>query len=122
MTLRRATQGAAVRERSARVVWSVLSRIGATVFLWNVFPFHPHLPDHPFSNRSHVAAERRSGQYLLEQLVRLLDPSALIAIGNDAEKAARGLAGPTEIVKVRHPSYGGQTEFLAGMVAYYGLR
>ena len=122
LTLRRPTRGALVRERSARVVWNILSRIKAAVFLWNVFPFHPHMPDHPFSNRSHVAVERRSGQHLLEQLVRLLDPSAIIAIGNDAEKAARRLGGPAEVVKVRHPSYGGQTEFLAGMEAYYGLR
>lgn len=122
LALRRPTRGAAVRERSGRVVWTVLSRIRATVFLWNVFPFHPHQPDHPFSNRSHVAVERRSGQFLLEQLVRLLDPSAIIAIGNDAEKAARRLAGPAKVVKVRHPSYGGQTEFMAGMEAYYGLR
>ncbi len=123
LTLRRPTRGAVVRERSARVVWNVLSRIRATtVFLWNVFPFHPHQPDIPFSNRSHVAVERRPGQHLLKQLVRLLDPAAIIAIGNDAEKAARGLAGPAKVVKVRHPSYGGQTEFMAGMEAYYGLR
>lgn len=122
LTAQRPVRGAVVRELSARVVWNVLSRIEATVFLWNVFPFHPHQPDNPFSNRSHVAVERRSGQNLLEQLVRLLDPAAIIAIGNDAEKAARRLAGPAEVVKVRHPSYGGQTEFLAGMEAYYGLR
>lgn len=122
LTLRRPTRGAVVRERSASVVWNVLSRVGATVFLWNVFPLHPHQPDSPFSNRSHVAVERRSGLYLLEQLVRMLDPAAIIAIGNDADKAARSLAGPAEVVKVRHPSYGGQTEFLAGMEAYYGLR
>lgn len=122
LTLRRPTRGAVVRERSASVVWNVLSRIEATVFLWNVFPFHPHQPDSPFSNRSHVAVERRSGLYLLDQLVHMLDPAAIIAIGNDAEKAARSIAGPAEVVKVRHPSYGGQTEFLAGMEAYYGLR
>lgn len=122
LTAQRPTRGAIVKERSASIVWSVLSRIRAAVFLWNVFPLHPHKPDRPFTNRSHVAVERRSGQYLLEQLVRLLRPSAIIAIGNDAEKAARGLAGPAEVVKVRHPSYGGQTEFLAGMQAYYGLR
>ncbi|MXW05040.1 MAG: uracil-DNA glycosylase [Gemmatimonadetes bacterium] len=122
LTLRRPTGDAVVRERSASVVWNVLSRIGATVFLWNVFPFHPHQPDHPFSNRSHVAVERRSGQHLLEQLIHMLEPAAIIAVGNDAEKAARRLAGPAKVVKVRHPSYGGQTEFLAGMEAYYGLR
>ena len=47
LTLRRPTWGAVVRERSANVVWNVLSRIRATVFLWNVFPFHPHQPDSP---------------------------------------------------------------------------
>lgn len=122
LSLQCPTRGAVVGERSARVVWNILSRIKTTVFLWNVFPFHPHQPGDPFSNRSHVAVERRSGQYLLGQLVRMLEPSAIIAIGNDAELAARRLAGPAKVVKVRHPSYGGQAEFLAGMEAYYESR
>ena len=121
-TLRRPTRGAVVRERSARVVWDVLSRIEATVFLWNAFPFHPHAPGDPFSNRKHNARERAAGEEILSLIVHLLEPVSIIAIGNDAETAARRLAGPAAVVKVRHPSYGGQTEFLAGMEAYYGLR
>ncbi len=122
LTMQRPTRGVLVRERSAGVVWSILSRIEATVFLWNVFPLHPYEPDKPFSNRAHNARERRAGQHLLDQLVRLLNPSAIIAIGKDAERAAMMLDGPAEVTRVRHPSYGGQTEFLAGMKAYYGLR
>ena len=122
LTMQRPVRGDPVRERSASVVWSVLSRIEATVFLWNVFPLHPHEPGNPFSNRSHNAQERRAGQSLLDQLVRLLQPSAIIAIGNDAEKAALRLERPAEVTKVRHPSYGGRTEFLDGMKTYYGFR
>ena len=91
--MQRPTRGNPVRERSAGVFWSVLSRIEATVFLWNAFPLHLHEPDNPFSNRSHNARERRAGQALLDQLVRFLNPSAIIAIGNDAEKVARRLDG-----------------------------
>ena len=36
-----ATRGEMVGERSARVVWKVLSRIDVPVFLWNVFPPAP---------------------------------------------------------------------------------
>ncbi len=122
LTMQRPVRGDPVKERSASIVWSVLSRIEATVFLWNVFPLHPHEPGNPFSNRSHNAQERRAGQSLLDQLVRLLQPSAIIAIGNDAEKAALRLERPAEVTKVRHPSYGGRTEFLEGMKTYYGFR
>ena len=38
----RATRGPVVAERTAAVVWKVLSRIEQPVVLWNVFPFHPH--------------------------------------------------------------------------------
>ena len=30
------------KESTATVVWDVLDRITASVFLWNVFPLHPH--------------------------------------------------------------------------------
>lgn len=123
LTLQCATRCGMTGERSARAVWNVLSRVETPVFLWNVFPpLHPHDPGNPFSNRKHDARERASGEGILSLLVHMLDPATIIAIGNDAEKAARRIAGPAEVVKVRHPSYGGQTEFLAGMEAYYGLR
>jgi len=82
------------------------------IFLWNVFPLHPHEPDDPFSNRTHNSHERRAGEELLRQLILLLNPRRLIAIGNDAELTAHRLANDHEVTKVRHPSYGGQTQFL----------
>src|SRR6185295_1754486 len=50
VSVQRPTNGAMVSERTASVIWRMLSFITAPVFLWNVFPFHPHLPNDPFSN------------------------------------------------------------------------
>ncbi len=118
--MRRATKGPIVAERTAAIVWKVLSRISQPVVLWNVFPFHPHEPDDPFSNRCHTAAERQATLPLLESLIRLFKPRRLIAIGRDAHFALSDLDLP--ITAVRHPSYGGQGEFTASLFNLYGVR
>jgi hypothetical protein len=81
------------------------------VFLWNVFPFHPHEPGHPFTNRSHNPRERAAGEAVLAELILLLKPRCIVGIGNDAAKTASCLRGSEEIAQIRHPSYGGQREF-----------
>jgi uracil DNA glycosylase superfamily protein len=117
----RPTKGLAVAERTAAVVWEVLARIDENIFLWNVFPLHPHEANDPFSNRSHNSRERSAGEDLLSQLILLLRPKRLVAIGNDAEKTALRLADQQEVVKVRHPSYGGQKDYLAQMHDLYEM-
>ena len=111
VAVERFTRGAIVRERSAQFVWRSLARVRQSVFLWNVFPFHPHQPEEAFSNRRHNARERRVGEAYLAALVGLLGPRLLIAIGEDAEVAARRVAKTEQVVRVRHPSYGGQALF-----------
>jgi hypothetical protein len=117
----RPTKGEEVAERTAAVIWRILSHVETPVFLWNVFPLHPHEPDDPFSNRSHNKREGCVGEELLAELVLLLKPKRLVAIGNDAANTARRLATDQVVVQVRHPSYGGQTEFLSQMSALYGF-
>lgn len=122
MSLERPTKGGAVAERTAAVIWEMLGRIQEQIFLWNVFPLHPHEADDPFSNRTHNAREREAGQDLLKILVRLLRPRRLVAIGNDAAQAAERLAlDGVSVVKVRHPSYGGQAQFLDQIGQLHGL-
>lgn len=118
----RPTHGIPVAERTAAVVWRMLNRIELGVFLWNVFPLHPHEPDDPFTNRLHTAAERRAGEEVLAQLIRLLRPKRIIAVGNNAAAAASRLAGLRPIMTVRHPSYGGQSQFLEQVASLYGLK
>jgi hypothetical protein len=117
--LKRATRGPVVAERTAAVVWKVLSRIDQPVVLWNVFPFHPHEPDDPLSNRCHTSAERQITLPLLKILLEMFQPRRLVAIGRDAQLALIDIGIP--VTTVRHPSYGGQSEFIAGLYDLYGV-
>jgi hypothetical protein len=119
--LARHTNGVPVSERTASIIWGMLDQISAPVFLWNVFPLHPHAPDAPFTNRLHNVRERRAGEEILDQLVRMLKPKRIIALGNDADKAARRFEGMCQVMKARHPSYGGQAEFLKQIRGLYGI-
>jgi uracil-DNA glycosylase len=122
LSVERATTGSLVGERTAAVIWSMLALVAAPVFLWNVFPLHPHELGDPFSNRSHRPHERSVGEELLAALIVMLRPRRLVAIGNDAAKRASRLAGITEVIQVRHPSYGGQREFVAQIQCLYNVR
>ena len=121
VSVERPTKGEAVAERTAAVIWNVLSQVQASVFLWNVFPLHPHEIDEPFSNRLHNSREHRAGEEFLFQLILLLKPRRLVGVGNDAALTAYRLAYHHQVVKVRHPSYGGQTQFLKQLRELYDL-
>ena len=118
----RQTKGEAVAERTAAVIWGMLDQIDDAVFLWNVFPLHPHEAGSPFTNRQHNARERQAGEEILGMLVALLQPRRLIAVGNDAFGAATRVACKCPVTLVRHPSYGGQRQFERQVTELYGLR
>src|SRR5271168_644850 len=88
ISVERATAGSMVAERTAAIIWGMLASVVAPIFLWNVFPLHPHQPDDEFSNRSHTPSERRAGEDVLSELIAMLRPHRLVAIGNDAARAA----------------------------------
>ncbi|QYY84475.1 uracil-DNA glycosylase [Pseudomonas germanica] len=116
----RPTIGNAMAERTAAVIWGMLENIDARIFLWNVFPLHPHKSGDPFTNRQHNARERQAGEELLQQLITLLRPSRIVAIGNDAAAAANRIIDSVPVICVRHPSYGGQTQFQKQITELYG--
>lgn len=118
VSLQKATKGPIVAERTAATIWETVRRLEQPVFLWNVFPFHPHEPELPFTNRCHTRAERRRCEPILSELLRLLRPNKIIAIGNDARAGLADLGATSS--SVRHPSYGGKPEFLAGLSQLYG--
>ena len=117
--LKRATRGPVVAERTAAIIWRVLARIGEPAILWNVFPLHPHEPKNPFSNRCHTRAERDATWCLMEALIAMVAPKRIVAIGRDAALALSGIDIPLSVV--RHPSYGGQAEFISGVHSLYGV-
>jgi len=121
LEVQRPTKGPPIGERTAAVIWSVLASVSSSIVLWNVFPLHPHERGNPFSNRAHNSIEGKIGEEFLAALLSMLRPSRLVAIGNDAARVAQRVAGTREVFKVRHPSYGGQTEFLQQIQALYDL-
>ncbi len=88
--------------------------------LWNVFPLHPHRPGDPMSNRRHSRSERRACQPFLLRLIEVLSPRTVVAIVVAAAEVALGELN-VAATTVRHPSYGGQPEFLKGLEKLYGI-
>lgn len=116
---KRPTYGDPVAERTAAVIWDILLRVNEPIFLWNVFPLHPYEEGDPFSNRAHNARERRAGTEILVKIVEYIKPRRIVAIGNDSFKVLSAACGEDHVNKVRHPSYGGQNEFLSTMKSLY---
>lgn len=97
------------KEPSATVVQRTIDELDRLPYIWATFPLHPHKPGIDLSNRAPNAAEIALGAELLRELIAILRPKQVIAVGNVAEKCLIGLDIPT--VKVRHPSHGGATQF-----------
>lgn len=108
---------APLKERTAREVWLLLPQIDEPVFLWNVFPLHPHFPEEPMSNRPHTRAEFDAACDVLLTLTAWLKPTRVVALGADAYNAATKVG--IETSRVRHPSYGGQAAFASGIRSLY---
>ena len=121
LTSTRPTRGNPVSELTARYVWEVLDQIDNNVFLWNVFPLHPHPKDEPFSNRRHNAKEKQIGHNLLTRLCTLIQPETIVCLGQDAFRAAQSALPDLSLHAVRHPSFGGQNSFRRQITDLYRL-
>ncbi|HKI60667.1 MAG TPA: uracil-DNA glycosylase [Mariprofundaceae bacterium] len=119
--LLQATKGNVFSERTAANIWDFINRIDQNIFMWNVFPFHPYEKGNQLTNRSHTAKERDEGAEILEALVSLLSPERIVAIGNDAFKCASKIFPSKVVLKVRHPSYGGEKDFSRQLCDLYSL-
>ncbi|MFW1955173.1 uracil-DNA glycosylase [Acinetobacter guillouiae] len=118
----KATKGISLAENTATAIWTILNSINENIFLWNVFPFHPHDENQPFTNRQHSAKEREIGKEILFELIKLLNVKNIVAIGNDAFNITSSFKiNGVSIDKVRHPSFGGKTDFINQMQKIYSL-
>lgn len=116
---KKATRGPVVAERTAAEIWALVYKLKHPPLLWNVFPFHPHEPDEPMTNRRFTARELANVTELNSELIRGLGIKRIICIGQDAAGYAESFGVRTAVV--RHPSYGGVKEFRKGMQQLYGI-
>jgi hypothetical protein len=117
--IRQATRGPALAERTAAEIWAALRSLRKPPLLWNVFPFHPHEPGNPFTNRRFTTKELNEVDELNKELIAWLNIKRIVAIGQDAAHYASRLG--VNVLTVRHPSYGGIREFREGIAATYRL-
>jgi uracil-DNA glycosylase len=117
--VKQATATSPVAERTAQEIWKMVRQLPSPPFLWNAFPFHPHQPGEPMSNRCHTKREGQLCEDILDTLLRWFRPTRVVALGQDARRALSRLG--QESVYIRHPSYGGQAAFAAGVRELYGL-
>lgn len=99
-------------EPSGTIVHRVLDELGAErrVILWNTVPHHPHHPGRPLSNRRPTVSEVAIGAAFAEQLIELVQPELVLAVGRIAEGVLGDRAG-----YVRHPANGGASAFASGI-------
>jgi hypothetical protein len=116
----RATKGPVVAERTAAEIWAILHELERPPLLWNVFPFHPYEAVDQFTNRKFSASELSQVDDLNASLIEWLDIRRIVGIGQDAVNYASRFN--VEVVAIRHPSYGGTSDFRLGMQRLYGLR
>ena len=105
-------------EASATIVWESLNLLGIAdrTILWNAVQLHPFNAGNPFSNRRPTFEEVQFGSEGIRMLRDEFPLATFIAIGEVSAGAiaAAGVESPT---RVRHPSFGGKTEFVAGLTA-----
>lgn len=115
--IEKATKTDQIAERTAAEIWRVISELETPPFLWNAFPLHPHEPGDGMSNRCHSKSEFKACVHIFHELMNLFQFEKVYALGNDAAKAMELVEA--EVVCIRHPSYGGQTEFRRRMATEY---
>jgi hypothetical protein len=104
-------------EPSATTVWKTLHALGIAerTVLWNAYPWHPHKPGAPHSNRTPTRAERLAGMPVLQALLRVFPGARLFAVGRNAESSLAELG--VSATALRHPSMGGARTFAAQLRA-----
>jgi uracil-DNA glycosylase len=101
------------KEPSATIVWSTLANFSFRPLIWSSFPFHPHQPGKPRSNRAPSRTEVELGRAVFQELVDIFGIKRIVAVGNVAHQslADSGIVAD----KIRHPSHGGKNEFVSGI-------
>lgn len=89
-------------EPSATVVQAAIAQWKFDVVLWNLVPTHPRRERQPHTNRTPSRAESREGERFTRELIDVLRPRHVAAIGLVAARAL----GP-DVAVIRHPSHGG---------------
>ena len=100
-------------EPTATVMWEVLAELGGLPLLWSAFPWHPHKPGQPLTNRTPRPSEASLGTPFRQALAELFAVRTIVAVGNVAHRSL--LRSGLDALKIRHPAHGGRAGFKSGL-------
>ncbi|MSQ28068.1 MAG: hypothetical protein EXR51_08025 [Dehalococcoidia bacterium] len=100
-------------EATATIFRRVSAAMALSPFIWNTVPFHPHHLGQPLTNRTPTRSEISAFAPLLGEVIGMVQPRLVVALGRQAEHALALLK--VECRPVRHPANGGATAFEIGM-------
>jgi uracil-DNA glycosylase len=102
-------------ENTASIVWRFLAEQQLTPLFWNAYPFHPHPAGNREKNRAPNRQEIEQGVEYLHAIERLFKPLQIAGVGRAGSACAERAFPDCTISYIRHPSYGGKRDFVAGM-------
>ena len=102
-------------ENTASIVWRYLCDQPVVPLFWNSFPFHPHPSRVQKKNRAPKKAEIDEGVEYLQMLVDYYQPDVIAGLGRKGAESVQRVFPDKEVIYIRHPSYGGKKDFVAGM-------
>lgn len=105
-------------ESSATIVWKIMDDCNFYPLIWSSFPFHPHLPGNPSSNRTPTMEEMQIGKKFIQCILELTNVKKVVAVGRVAEKSLSQLGINADLV--RHPAHGGANLFKSGILEIVG--
>lgn len=105
------------REASAAIFWRCLLPYAQDFLVWNIFPFHPHQPGEPLTNRRPVISEGIAHIQFLEKVIERLQPVDILAVGRYSQAILWRSSIPHH--PIRHPSYGGARQFETQVLAHF---
>jgi len=108
-----------ISENTATILWDFLYTNKIIPILWNAFPFHPHQNGILESNRKPNMTEIEEGKIFLKIVYDLFKPTKLCSLGRVGETILNELFPREKIIYIRHPSYGGEKDFIKGMQNLY---
>lgn len=102
-------------ENTATIVWNYLATKKSTPLFWNSFPYHPHPAGNENKNRVPTKKEIEFGVKFLHTLHSIFESEVIAGIGVSGVACAQQAFPGLEIKYIRHPSFGGKSEFIKGM-------
>ena len=118
-TFHKATNTQKQKEMSAKYIWDTFSKLKEPPFMWNIFPLHPYKSDNPLSNRKPNKKDFQLAQEVIDYFFDYFKFDKYYAIGRVAETKLKQMG--FDPIYIRHPSYGGSTEFKSKMFSEFGV-